>query len=117
MFEGRECGGHVGPRSSFVLWDVMVERLLASPHLRDVRVLFAGGIHDARSARNGRDARGSRLRRAAQNSASSWARPILFTEEAVSSGAISSGVSRRSASLRSHRARGDRAGSRDALHG
>ncbi|HXG13412.1 MAG TPA: SDR family NAD(P)-dependent oxidoreductase [Gemmataceae bacterium] len=28
IFEGRECGGHVGPRSSFVLWDTMVEVLL-----------------------------------------------------------------------------------------
>ena len=25
VFEGRECGGHVGPRSSFVLWETMVE--------------------------------------------------------------------------------------------
>ncbi len=24
IFEGRECGGHVGPRSSFVLWEAMV---------------------------------------------------------------------------------------------
>jgi len=29
VFEGRECGGHVGPRSSFVLWETAVERLLA----------------------------------------------------------------------------------------
>jgi acyl transferase domain-containing protein/NAD(P)H-dependent flavin oxidoreductase YrpB (nitropropane dioxygenase family) len=28
IFEGRECGGHVGPRSSFVLWEAMVEALL-----------------------------------------------------------------------------------------
>ena len=28
VFEGRECGGHVGPRSSFVLWNTMVETLL-----------------------------------------------------------------------------------------
>ena len=27
IFEGRECGGHVGPRTSFVLWEAMVEVL------------------------------------------------------------------------------------------
>lgn len=54
VFEGRECGGHVGPRSSFVLWDEMIEALLSltsrGEHLRDVHALFAGGIHDALSA-------------------------------------------------------------------
>ena len=29
IFEGRECGGHIGPLSSFVLWSSMVDRLLA----------------------------------------------------------------------------------------
>src|SRR6185436_634286 len=28
IFEGRECGGHIGPLSSFVLWSTMVDRLL-----------------------------------------------------------------------------------------
>ena len=28
VFEGRECGGHVGPRSSFALWERQIERLL-----------------------------------------------------------------------------------------
>src|SRR5262249_5202338 len=28
VFEGRECGGHVGPRSSFVLWETMCQLLL-----------------------------------------------------------------------------------------
>ncbi|HEY3140622.1 MAG TPA: beta-ketoacyl synthase N-terminal-like domain-containing protein, partial [Acidimicrobiales bacterium] len=50
VFEGRECGGHVGPRSSFTLWQQQIERLLAADDLSDVEVLFAGGIHDARSA-------------------------------------------------------------------
>ena len=54
VFEGRECGGHVGPRSSFVLWEhARSSALLArSPARRadDCHVLFAGGIHDARSA-------------------------------------------------------------------
>lgn len=55
IFEGRECGGHIGPLSSFVLWESMIEALLdwESDHsggLADVSALFAGGIHDACSA-------------------------------------------------------------------
>ncbi|MFN2383640.1 MAG: SDR family NAD(P)-dependent oxidoreductase [Gemmatimonadota bacterium] len=50
VFEGRECGGHVGPLSSFVLWESQVERLLAFEHPDELAVVFAGGIHDARSA-------------------------------------------------------------------
>ncbi|HEV7554385.1 MAG TPA: nitronate monooxygenase, partial [Kofleriaceae bacterium] len=50
VFEGRECGGHVGPRSSFALWESQLERLLAHPEAGAMSVLFAGGIHDARSA-------------------------------------------------------------------
>ncbi|HET9612181.1 MAG TPA: beta-ketoacyl synthase N-terminal-like domain-containing protein, partial [Acidimicrobiales bacterium] len=50
VFEGRECGGHVGPRSSFALWQRQIDRLLDEPHLDGVEVFFAGGIHDARSA-------------------------------------------------------------------
>ncbi|HMB03887.1 MAG TPA: beta-ketoacyl synthase N-terminal-like domain-containing protein, partial [Isosphaeraceae bacterium] len=55
VLEGRECGGHVGPRSSFVLWEQAVEVVLEAIDRRGVEagalhVLFAGGIHDARSA-------------------------------------------------------------------
>ena len=54
VFEGRESGGHVGPRSSFVLWEQMVEVLQEVVSANDgadqYHVLFAGGIHDARSA-------------------------------------------------------------------
>jgi acyl transferase domain-containing protein/NAD(P)-dependent dehydrogenase (short-subunit alcohol dehydrogenase family)/NAD(P)H-dependent flavin oxidoreductase YrpB (nitropropane dioxygenase family)/acyl carrier protein len=52
VFEGRECGGHVGPRSSFVLWNTMVETLLEALPAGEgpgCHVLFAGGIHDALS--------------------------------------------------------------------
>ena len=31
VFEGRECGGHVGPRTSFVLWETMIEVLREHP--------------------------------------------------------------------------------------
>jgi acyl transferase domain-containing protein/NAD(P)H-dependent flavin oxidoreductase YrpB (nitropropane dioxygenase family)/NAD(P)-dependent dehydrogenase (short-subunit alcohol dehydrogenase family)/acyl carrier protein len=53
VFEGRECGGHVGPRSSFVLWESMVAallRILRPAEIADVHLLFAGGVHDGRSA-------------------------------------------------------------------
>jgi acyl transferase domain-containing protein/NAD(P)H-dependent flavin oxidoreductase YrpB (nitropropane dioxygenase family)/NADP-dependent 3-hydroxy acid dehydrogenase YdfG len=55
IFEGRECGGHIGPLSSFVLWSTMVDRLvaeLAATKLAgsEVELLFAGGIHDAASS-------------------------------------------------------------------
>lgn len=50
VFEGRECGGHVGPRYSLVLWHQAVTRLLKEPDLCDFHLLFAGGIHDAQSA-------------------------------------------------------------------
>ena len=50
IFEGRECGGHVGPRYSFVLWEQALTRLLADDHPERFHVLLAGGIHDALSA-------------------------------------------------------------------
>lgn len=54
IFEGRECGGHVGPRSSLLLWEqsveVVLEMLDKGETADDVHLLFAGGIHDARSA-------------------------------------------------------------------
>lgn len=91
IFEGKECGGHVGPRSSFVLWESMIEVLLSSigpkQNPANFHVLFAGGIHDDLSAAM-----------VATMAAPLTARGIkvgvlvgtayLFTEEAVSAGAI-----------------------------
>lgn len=47
VFEGRECGGHVGPLSSTVLWEKQIERILKEDHPENISVFFAGGIHDA----------------------------------------------------------------------
>jgi acyl transferase domain-containing protein/NAD(P)H-dependent flavin oxidoreductase YrpB (nitropropane dioxygenase family) len=90
VFEGRECGGHVGPRTSFVLWDTMLRVLLEElddAALGECQVLLAGGIHDGRSAAM-----------AAATAAPASARGVrvgalmgtayLFTDEAVQSGAI-----------------------------
>lgn len=54
IFEGRECGGHIGPLSSFVLWETSAEILLemipANAKAEEYHVLFAGGINDALSS-------------------------------------------------------------------
>jgi acyl transferase domain-containing protein/NAD(P)H-dependent flavin oxidoreductase YrpB (nitropropane dioxygenase family) len=56
VFEGSECGGHVGPRASFPLWEAqlaVLEGFLADADddtARRIEVFFAGGIHDERSA-------------------------------------------------------------------
>ena len=54
IFEGSECGGHIGPKSSFVLWDTMTERLLEHSQKAgrsdEYHILYAGGIHDPLSA-------------------------------------------------------------------
>jgi acyl transferase domain-containing protein/NAD(P)H-dependent flavin oxidoreductase YrpB (nitropropane dioxygenase family)/NAD(P)-dependent dehydrogenase (short-subunit alcohol dehydrogenase family) len=54
VLEGRECGGHVGPRSSFVLWEqstnVVAEAIDRGLAADQVNLVFAGGIHDASSA-------------------------------------------------------------------
>lgn len=91
IFEGRECGGHVGPKTSFVLWDSMMQELLALTErgvpAKELHVVFAGGIHDARSA--------AMVAALAAPLAAQGARigvlmgtAYLFTQEAVESGAI-----------------------------
>lgn len=52
IFEGRECGGHVGPRSSAVLWQQAIDvvRTYFGDQPIDCDLLFAGGIHDSKSA-------------------------------------------------------------------
>ncbi|HTX38694.1 MAG TPA: SDR family NAD(P)-dependent oxidoreductase [Bryobacteraceae bacterium] len=91
IFEGRECGGHVGPLSSFVLWESVLEVILEfqrqSASKETIDIVFAGGIHDGRSA-----AMVAALSAAA---AAAGVRigvlmgtAYLFTREAVETGAI-----------------------------
>ncbi len=91
IFEGKECGGHVGPRSSFVLWQSMIEVLLESIGPRDnpqaLHLLFAGGIHDDLSAAMVA-AMAAPLSRRGIKIGVLLGTAYLFTEEAVSSGAI-----------------------------
>jgi acyl transferase domain-containing protein/NAD(P)H-dependent flavin oxidoreductase YrpB (nitropropane dioxygenase family)/acyl carrier protein len=91
IFEGRECGGHVGPRTSFILWETMIRVILAAnlppAEAAKMHVVFAGGIHDAMSS--------AMVSVMAQPLAEKGMKvgvligtAYLFTEEAVSAGAI-----------------------------
>ncbi|MFD3807034.1 SDR family NAD(P)-dependent oxidoreductase [Streptomyces sp. NPDC058619] len=87
VFEGLECGGHVGPRASFPLWEEQIERLLACPEPESLDVLFAGGIHDARSAAMAAAAAAPLAERGARTGVL-MGTAYLFTEEAVAAGAV-----------------------------
>ena len=50
IFEGAECGGHIGPSNSFALWDAQLAVIENSSHAHEITAIFAGGIHDACSA-------------------------------------------------------------------
>ncbi|MCI3273651.1 type I polyketide synthase [Streptomyces cylindrosporus] len=93
VFEGSECGGHVGPRASFPLWEAQLAVLEDYLDGTDdetaaaVEVFFAGGVHDERSAAMVAalaaplTARGARV-------GVLMGTAYLFTEEAVTCGAI-----------------------------
>lgn len=90
IFEGRECGGHVGPRSSFALWNPMIDILIESlqgKDMADCHVLFAGGIHDALSATMVATMAAPLAERGGKIGVL-LGTAYLFTEEAVSTGAI-----------------------------
>jgi acyl transferase domain-containing protein/NAD(P)H-dependent flavin oxidoreductase YrpB (nitropropane dioxygenase family) len=105
IFEGSECGGHTGPRASFPLWeaqlgvieDWLAEHGKAKPANGDrpatdgpadgLQILFAGGIHDARSAAMVAAMSRSVVRAGVQIGVL-MGTAYLFTEEAVERGAI-----------------------------
>jgi acyl transferase domain-containing protein/NAD(P)H-dependent flavin oxidoreductase YrpB (nitropropane dioxygenase family) len=92
VFEGMECGGHVGPRASFPLWEAQVELLLAFTEAdpgsaAELRVAFAGGIHDERSAAMVAALAGPLAERGARIQVL-MGTAYLFTYEAVAAGAI-----------------------------
>ncbi|MFI7354121.1 SDR family NAD(P)-dependent oxidoreductase [Streptomyces avidinii] len=93
VFEGLECGGHVGPRASFPLWEEQIERLLTCPEPEALDVLFAGGIHDERSAAMAVAAAAPLAARGARVGVL-MGTAYLFTEEAVAAGAIRPGFQR-----------------------
>ncbi|WP_153033828.1 type I polyketide synthase [Amycolatopsis sp. YIM 10] len=87
VFEGSECGGHVGPRTSFPLWEAQLDTLLDSGDLDGVEVYFAGGIHDERSAAMVAAMAAPLAERGAKFGVL-MGTAYLFTEEAVGHGAI-----------------------------
>ncbi|MFE2329775.1 nitronate monooxygenase, partial [Streptomyces sp. NPDC059385] len=93
VFEGLECGGHVGPRASFPLWEEQIERLLAGPEPEALDVLFAGGVHDERSAAMVAAAAAPLAERGARVGVL-MGTAYLFTEEAVAAGAVVPGFQR-----------------------
>ena len=95
IFEGRECGGHVGPLSSFVLWSTAVDALVEEidggrVKGKDLRVLFAGGIHDEISSAMVQVLAAPLLAREVQIGCL-MGTAYLFTDEIVSSGATVEG--------------------------
>jgi acyl transferase domain-containing protein/NAD(P)H-dependent flavin oxidoreductase YrpB (nitropropane dioxygenase family) len=93
IFEGAECGGHVGPRASFPLWEaqlaVLEEFLARRPAgaAAELQIFFAGGIHDERSAAMVAAMAGPLTRQGAQAGVL-MGTAYLFTAEAVTHGAI-----------------------------
>jgi acyl transferase domain-containing protein/NAD(P)H-dependent flavin oxidoreductase YrpB (nitropropane dioxygenase family) len=92
VFEGAECGGHVGPRASFPLWEAQLAALDdffdTDPSAgTEIEVLFAGGIHDARSAAMVAVLAASLAARGARVGVLIGT-AYLFTAEAVAHGAI-----------------------------
>ncbi|WP_432074986.1 SDR family NAD(P)-dependent oxidoreductase [Streptomyces wuyuanensis] len=101
VFEGAECGGHVGPRNSFPLWEAQLavledfldgvgrrsDEATARACAERVEVFLAGGIHDERSAAMAATlaapltARGCAV-------GTLMGTAYLFTQEAVAHGAV-----------------------------
>jgi len=94
VFEGQECGGHVGPRSSFALWDAALgaleESIPSDASAGDYHVLLAGGVHDALSAAMASAAAASVTARGVRVGVLVGT-AYLFTHEAVATGAITEG--------------------------
>ncbi|WP_348675642.1 beta-ketoacyl synthase N-terminal-like domain-containing protein, partial [uncultured Abyssibacter sp.] len=93
VFEGRECGGHIGPIASFPLWEQMIRVLLDQVKPADapkVHVLFAGGINDALSSAMVA-AMAAPLVERGMKVGVLMGSAYLFTQDIVESGAIVSG--------------------------
>ncbi|QNP69001.1 SDR family oxidoreductase [Streptomyces roseirectus] len=87
VFEGAECGGHVGPRAAFPLWEAQLAVLEDFGDVDGVEVFFAGGVHDERSAAMVAALAGPLTARGAAVGVL-MGTAYLFTEEAVDQGAI-----------------------------
>ena len=88
VFEGEECGGHIGKFSSLVLWEKCVEVLEKGiKEGEEYSVLFAGGIMTPRAVA-GISALAGRLLEKGVEIGILLGTGYLFTREAVEKGAI-----------------------------
>lgn len=89
VFEGAECGGHVGPSNSFPLWEAQLAVLedFLDGGQSEIEVLFAGGVHDERSAAMVAALSAGLTRRGAAVGVL-MGTAYLFTREAVECGAV-----------------------------
>ena len=90
ILEGRECGGHVGPVGSLVLWEECTEWLKtgALPKEKDkYHLVLAGGIADADTCATARLI-SLELKNIGFHVGYLSGTPYLYTDEAVESGAI-----------------------------
>ncbi|MFJ8944412.1 SDR family oxidoreductase [Streptomyces sp. NPDC102395] len=90
VFEGSECGGHVGPRGSFPLWESqlgVLDDYFDDGDASGLEVFFAGGVHDERSAAMVAALAAPLIARGAAVGVL-MGTAYLFTEEAVAHGAI-----------------------------
>ncbi|MBV8992343.1 MAG: nitronate monooxygenase, partial [Pseudonocardiales bacterium] len=97
VFEGQECGGHIGRLASFPLWEMQLQRLLDYDDAHgcggQLHVWFAGGIHDERSAAMVATLAAPLVERGAQVGVL-MGTAYLFTAQAVAAGAIAPGYQR-----------------------
>ncbi|MET7764014.1 SDR family NAD(P)-dependent oxidoreductase [Streptomyces sp. NPDC005393] len=107
VFEGSECGGHVGPRHSFPLWEAQIAVIedfldgtggtggtggtaadgVDGVDGTGIEIFFAGGVHDERSAAMVA-ALAAPLTRRGVAIGLLMGTAYLFTEEAVAHGAV-----------------------------
>lgn len=101
IFEGRECGGHVGPRTSFVLWQQQIQVLLDArvDDPSEFEIVFAGGVHDGLSAAMV-SVLAARLTERGMNVGVLLGTGYLFTHEAVRCGAITAEFQRQAIECR-----------------
>jgi len=87
IFEGRECGGHIGPLSSMTLWEMQCTLAIDYNKPEQLNLIFAGGIHDTLSAQMV-SAMVSPLAQRGIKVGLLAGTAYIFCEEAVSSGAV-----------------------------
>ena len=89
VFEGWECGGHVGPRTSFVLWDTMVRTLLEELPRRELGLPRPARRRDSRRDLGGDGSAAAAAAAVAGTRVGALlGTAYLFTPEAAECGAI-----------------------------